>query len=76
MKLWAIADFQFYRRVKMDMNVADQGMNEANKELWRSIEASKMKDIQASQFKLDMALEARKRAVNHMDTLLAKKKPN
>ena len=55
------------------MDVAEKAVDNANQELRFSIEKGVMKKVQEAQSKLNMALEARKRALTEIKTLISKK---
>ena len=55
------------------MDVAEKAVDNANQELRFPIEKGVMKKVQEAQSKLNMALEARKRALTEIETLISKK---
>ena len=63
-----------FSQCKTDIDVADNYIDEGNKELRTAILVKNMEKIQGAQSKIDMAIASRKRATQNLIGLEAKKK--
>ena len=72
--LWNLATFNCFRQFKIDIGLADQCIEEGNSNLRKAIASQDMSKIQKAQSKLEMAISARKRASERLETLMKKKK--
>ena len=69
-----LATFNCFRQFKIDIGLADQCIEEGNSNLGKAIASQDMSKIQKAQSKLEMAISARKRESERLETLMKKKK--
>ena len=74
LKLLNLAIFNCFRQFKTDIGLADQYIDEGNSDLRKAIASQDMSKVQEAQSKLEMAISARNRSSEKLETLIKKKK--